>query len=70
VWYGIACYGILSVQLKSKLGRLISTAFRIVGYQEPCYLQSLYEKSVLREALKIRDDPTHILNKELELLLK
>jgi len=61
-------YGNLSVQFKSKLGRLISTAFRIVGHQEPCYLQSLYEKSVLSEAHKIRDDPTHILIKELELL--
>ncbi|KAK0131026.1 RNA-directed DNA polymerase from mobile element jockey [Merluccius polli] len=61
-------YGNLSVQLKSKLGRLISTAFNIVGYQEKCYLQSLYEKSVLREAHKILDDPTHILNQELEFL--
>ncbi|KAK0154998.1 C-type lectin domain family 6 member A [Merluccius polli] len=61
-------YGNLSVQLKSKLGRLISTAFKIVGYQEKCYLQSLYEKSVLREAHKILDDPTHILNQELEFL--
>ena len=61
-------YGNLSVQFKSKLGRLISTAFKIVGYQEQCYLQSLYEKSVLREAQKILDDPTHILNQELELL--
>ena len=61
-------YGNLSVQLKSRLGRLISTAFKIVGYQEQCYLQSLYEKSVLREAHKILDDPDHILNQELELL--
>jgi len=53
-------YGNLSVQFKSELGRLISTAFRIVGYQDQ-YLQSLYEKSVLKEAHEILDDPTHVL---------
>ena len=32
---------------------------KIVGYQERCYLQSLYEESVLGEAHKILDDPNH-----------
>lgn len=40
------CYGNLTVQFKPKLGCLISTAFKIIGFQEQCYLQSLYRKNL------------------------
>lgn len=69
IQYGMQTwYGNLTVQLKAKLGRLVKTALRIVGHQDQGYMQSLYEKSVLREALKILEDPTHILHQEFTLL--
>ncbi len=41
---------------------------KVVGMKEHSYLQTLYEKSVLREAYKILNDTTHILNPEFEML--
>ncbi|XP_076125336.1 major histocompatibility complex class I-related protein 1-like [Alosa pseudoharengus] len=69
IQYGMQTwYGNLTVQLKSKLGRLVKTALKIVGHPDQGYMQALYEKSVLREALKIVEDHTHILHEEFALL--
>ncbi len=69
VLYGIQVwYKNLSAQLKSELINLIKEALKNTGAYEPNFLQSLYEKSVLREAQKILDDPTHILSPEFERL--
>lgn len=43
--YGItAWYGYLTVQLKSKLGRLVHTALQIIGWEENGTIQELYEE--------------------------
>ncbi len=61
-------YGNLSAQLKTKLARLTQTVMKIIGKKEHHYLQPLCDKSVLREAQKILNNPTHILNPEFEVL--
>ncbi len=61
-WYGMVWYGDLSAQLKTKLA--CQMAMKIRGDKEHHYLQPLYEKSVLREAQKILNKTTHILNSE------
>lgn len=63
VWYGN-----LPAQPKTKLARLTQTAMKIVGKKEHHYLQPLYEECVLREAQKILNDSTHILNPDFQLL--
>ena len=67
--YGIHLwYGNLTVHLKSRLGRFVRMAMRIMGRTEPLYLQTLYEKSTLREANKILHDTTHALHSEFVML--
>ena len=67
--YGMsAWYGNLSVQLKSKIGRLIQSAMKVMGRSEKLPMQSIYEQSVLRQAEKILSDQTHILHTEYQLL--
>ncbi len=67
--YGIHLwYGNLTVQLKTKLTHLIRIAMKIVGMKEHSNLQTLYEKSVLREAYEILNCTVHILNREFEML--
>ena len=61
-------FGNLSALFKSKLAHLIQTDMKIIGQKEQNHLQSLCEKSVLREAQKILNDPTHILISEFEVL--
>ncbi len=52
--YGIHLwYDNLTVQLKTKLTQFIQIAMKIMGIKEHSYLQTLYEKSLLREAYKI-----------------
>ncbi len=49
--YGMsAWYGNLSVQLKSKLSRLVQTAIKVIGRTENLSLQSIHEQFVLRQA--------------------
>lgn len=60
--------GNLTVQLKSRLGRFIQTVMKIMSRIEPFYLQTLYEKSMLKEADTILHDTTHILNWEFVML--
>ena len=67
--YGItAWYGNLSVQLKSRLGRLVHTAFKIIGGEERRSPQELFDASILNHAKKIVGDDTHILNANFKLL--
>lgn len=69
VWYGIQIwYGDLLGQLKSKLARVTKAAQKTVRVNKLNYFQCLYNKSLLREAQKIRDGPTHSLNPEFESL--
>ncbi len=67
--YGMsAWFGNLTVQLKTKLARLVHTAMKVMGRNEYQPLQSTYEQSVLQRAQRILTDPTHILHLEYELL--
>lgn len=67
--YGItAWYGNLSVQLKSRLGRLVHTAFKIIGGEERLSPQEMFDASILNHAKKIVGDNTHILNAHFKLL--
>lgn len=67
--YGItAWFGNLSVQLKSKLVRLMQTAWKIIGVRQYPSLQSTYEQATLRQANRIVTDPSHVLHAEYQLL--
>ena len=67
--YGItAWFGNLSVQLKSKLIRLMHTAWKIIGVKNHSSLQSIFEQATLRQANRIISDPSHVLHDEYELL--
>ncbi|XDV21520.1 hypothetical protein PO909_026611 [Leuciscus waleckii] len=69
VRYGITVwFGNLTIQVKSKLARLVRIAVKTIGRKEILSLESLYEQSVLREAHKIVVDPLHVLYTEYELL--
>ena len=61
-------FGNLSVQVKSKLNRLVQTAMKVIGRTENSSLQSIYEESVLRLAQRASSDSAHILNPEYQLL--
>ncbi len=63
VWFGN-----LSVQLRTKLFRMIHTAWKIIGVKEQTSLQIIYEQATLRQANKIVCDPSHVLYTEYELL--
>lgn len=67
--YGItAWFGNLSVQLGSKVVRLIHTAWKIIGVSELTSLQDMYEQEALRCAKQIVRAVSHVLHKEYELL--
>ena len=69
VRYGItAWFGNLPVQLKTKLLRLIHTAWKIIGVKEHLSMQSIYEQASLRQANRIVSDTSHVLYAEYELL--
>lgn len=63
-----AWYGNLSVQLKSKLHRMVQIAMKVIGRTDNFSLQSIYDESVLRLARRVLSDPAHILNSQYELL--
>ncbi len=48
VWFGN-----LTIQVKSKLARLLKIAMKTIGRKEYLSLESLYEQLVLREAHQI-----------------
>ena len=67
--YGMSSwYGNLSTKLKTKLARLVNTAMKVIGKSDNQTLQSMYEQTVLRQALRIVNDPSHILHSEFDLL--
>ncbi len=59
------CYCNLSVRLKSKLVRLMQTAWKVIGAKDHPPLQSAYEQAA---AHKIITDPSHVLYTEYQLL--
>lgn len=68
--YGItAWFGNLTVQLKSKLVRLIEVALKIIGATGQPILQDIFDQATLKLASKIVVDPTHVLYNDFELLL-
>ena len=69
VRFGITVwFGNLSVQLRSKLLRLVQTAGKIIGVRQLPSLQSIYEQATLKQAKKIVNDVTRVLNGEFVLL--
>ena len=69
VRYGITTwFGNLSVKLKSQLQNLIKRAGKIIGMQPPCSLQEIFERTVMKQSLKITRDTSHILHREFEAL--
>lgn len=67
--YGMtAWFGNLSTQSKSKLQHLVQAAMKVMGRTDKLSLQSIYEQSVLRQARRVLSDPSHILQREYELL--
>ena len=69
VRFGITIwFGNLSVQLRSKLLRLVQTAGKIIGVSQLPSLQSIYEQATLKQAQRIVCDVTHVLNGEFVLL--
>ena len=69
VRFGITvCFGHLSVQLRSKLVRLMHTAGKIIGVRQLPSLQSTYEQSTLKQAQKIVRDDTHVLHETFVLM--
>ena len=69
VRFGITVwFGNLSVQLRSKLFRLVQTAGKIIGVRQLPSLQSIYEQAALKQARKIINGVTHVLNGEFVLL--
>ncbi len=58
VWFGN-----LTVKVKSQINRLTRSALKIVGVRDYPTLQAIYEESVLRQARKIIEDPSHVLNR-------
>ncbi len=65
LWYGLVT---LTIQVKSKLARLLKITMKTIRRKEHLSLESLYEQSVLREAHKILANPIHALHTEYELL--
>lgn len=63
VWFGN-----LSVQSRSKLIRMIHTAWKIIGVNEWTPLQTMYEHATVRHTERIVCDFSHVLNTEYELL--
>ena len=58
----------LSVQLRSKLLKLVQTAGKIIGVRQLPSLQSIHEQATLKQARKIVSDVNHVLNGEFVLL--
>ncbi len=57
VWFGN-----LTIQVKSKLARLLKIAMKTIGRKKYLSLESLYEQSVLREAHQMLANPIHVLH--------
>ena len=69
VRFGITVwFGHLSVQLRSKLVRLMQTAGKIIGVRQLPSLQSIYEQAALKQAQKIVRDDTHVLHEMFALM--
>ncbi len=67
--YGIvAWFGNISVKLKSQINRLVHTAMKAMGVREYPSLQTLFEKTIVKQARKIIAFPSHVLYSEYELL--
>ncbi len=67
--YGIAdCFDNLKFTLRSQLNRLVCTAMKVVGLGIYPNLQSIFDKVILKQAMKMTRDPSHVLQREFELL--
>lgn len=67
--YGtVAWFGNLSVKLKSQINRLVHTAMKVMGVRDYPFLQTLFEKTIVKQSRKIIADPSHVLYSEYELL--
>ena len=71
--YGIrycmaAWFGSLSVQLKTRIAKIVNTAMKVIGKSDPQTLQTIFEKKVLRLAQGVMSDLSHILFSEYEML--
>ena len=67
--YGMAAwFGCLTVQLKSRILKMVHTAMKVIGKKDLLSLQPIFEKKVISLAHKVLTDPSHILFSEYELL--
>ena len=67
--YGMAAwFGTLSVQLKSRITRIVNRSMKVIGRTNSPPLQTTFEETVLGLAHRVLSDPTHILYSEYELL--
>ena len=67
--YGITTwFGNLAVKLKTQLQNLVKRAGKIIGMEPPCTLQEIFDSTVLKQGLKVTQDPSHILHNEFILL--
>ena len=60
-------YGNLNVKGRTKLQRIVNLASKIIGKRQK-QLSCIYIKVILKKAVKIANDPSHPLCRELELL--
>ena len=63
-----AWFGSLSVQLKTRIAKIVNTAMKVIGKSDPQTLQTIFEKKVLRLAQGVMSDLSHILFSEYEML--
>ena len=67
--YGMAAwFGSLTVQLKSRIMRMVKTAMKVIGQKDYPSLQSIFENSVIKLANRVLTNPNHILHSEYEML--
>ena len=56
--YGIsAWFSYLTVKLKNKLANMHKTAMKIIGRRDYEPIQSLYDQTIMKQAMKIKSDP-------------
>ncbi len=63
-----AWFGNLKVTLRSQLNRLVCTAMKVVGLGVYPNFQTIFDKVILKQAMKMTQDPSHVFQREFELL--
>lgn len=67
--YGMAAwFGSLTVQLKSKILKMVKIAMKVIGKKDSQSLQTIFERTVISLAHRVLKDPSHMLFTEYELL--